>query len=537
MGRDMNRRLAWEARGAALLFVLCVAAAGAASLPSGSLAQTASNTSPNFQGAGGGADSGGFTPKPGNVDTAGWTEQNKAVTVNFSLERADKQLFRGLRREDVELKLNGSPVTLKPDALAKGRDSLGVKVLFMVDRSGSMVDEREGGGADKLRAARDALRQFVAQLGEKDQGALVAFDVDQDEIVRLNGRRELEKGIDRIQTRNKDTKLYDSIRYALNKAKNEDIGIIVFISDGMEDTDEAKAALAGGRLVSYKRGEEQKLSTLARASGIRMYSIAVGEPGNLEMRKGVDFDSLKAISEATNGGFARLVNIPELKAAGSPARMNERLTEKLKDVLEAIKKNWAYAYGLRAALPEMEEGQGELLLNVSADQGDKRYTMPVVYSYTWDKSIGPPIFSPGRVLSPIFIDIKPPIGWSGLAQIYLLLLSPLVLLGLLPSVVNRIAAAREMSRMSQAIEQVGQGSRWQGKLCPNEMGPGSQRFLFKPGDTVLVCPKCNTPHHLSCWEYNQHQCMNRVCEYQFVIPPRVLARHGVVSAGARRQYV
>ena len=305
----------------------------------------------------------------------------------------------------------------------------------------------------------------------------------------------------------------------------------------MEDTKDAQTALAEGRLVSYKRGEEQKLSKLARESGVRMYSVAVGEPGSLVMRKGVDFESLKAISEATNGGFARPVSVADLKAAGSPTRMNERLTEKLKDVLEAMKKDWAFAYGLKAALPDMQEGEGELVLNLSADQGDKRYTLPLVYSYTWDKSIGPPIFKAGRVGAATFIEIKPPINWSGLTQIYLLLLSPLVLLGLLPSVLNRIAAAREMSRMSNAIEQLGHGSRWLNKLCPNEMGPGGQRFLFKSGDTVLVCPKCNTPHHLSCWEYNQHQCMNRVCEYQFVIPARVLARHGIIATETKRQYV
>ncbi|MGB8507012.1 MAG: VWA domain-containing protein [Pyrinomonadaceae bacterium] len=471
------------------------------------------------------------------MDTAGWSEQNKAVTINFSLERADKQLFRGLRTEDVELKLNGSPVLLKPDALSKGRDA---RILFMVDTSGSMVDTREGGGVDKLRAARDALRHIVGQLGEKDQAAIVAFDEEQTELVRLtprSKRSDLERGIDAIETRQKNTKLYDSIRWALDKAKREGIGIVIFISDGMEDTKDAQTALAEGRLVSYKRGEEQKLSKLARESGIRMFSVAVGEPGNLEMRKGVDFDSLKAISEVTNGGFARLVNPSDLKSAGSPAKMNERLTEKLKDVLEATRKDWSFDHALKAALPEMQEGQGELQVNLSADQGDKRVTVPVVYSYTWDKSIGPPIFSPGRVLTPLFIDIKPPVDWPGLTQVYLLLLSPLVLLGLIPSVLNRIAGAREMSRMSNAIEQLGHGSPWLNKLCPNEMGSGTQRFLFKPGDTVLVCPKCQTPHHLSCWEYNQHQCMNRVCEYQFVIPPRVLARHGIASVETKRHYV
>lgn len=532
MGRNMNRKWAWKARGAVGAVLLSAAAA----LPLLALAQTSADKPPDFKPPAAEAPNGGFTLTPGNVDTAGWTDQNKVVTVNFTLERADRQLFRRLRVEDIAVKLNGESVPLKPDALGRGRD---VKVVFMVDRSGSMVDPRESGGADKLRAAREALRHIVTQLDAGDQASIGVFDIEQAEIVPLTSDpRALERGINSIATRHEDTNLYDAIRYALDKARASEARLVVFLSDGMEDTEAAKTALAEGRLVSFKRSHEQQLGRVAREHGIRFFSIAVGEPGSLETLKGVDFNTLKEISGVTNGGYAKLIDVAKLnrQAAGNTLRMTESLTSELKDVLTEMRKLWRSEAALRVALPGLREGQGELQLDLNIEHGDKRVTLPVVYSYTWDKSQGPPIFSPGRLLTPIFIDIKPPIEWTGLTQIYLLLLSPLVLLGLLPSVLNRIAAAREMSRMSHAIEQIGPGSPLQGKLCPNEIGPGGQRFLFKPGDTVLVCPRCHTAHHLSCWEYNQHQCMNRVCEYQFEIPQRVLARHGVV-AGRKGQYV
>lgn len=38
---------------------------------------------------------------------------------------------------------------------------------------------------------------------------------------------------------------------------------------------------------------------------------------------------------------------------------------------------------------------------------------------------------------------------------------------------------------------------------------------FRPGDIVVYCPSCNTPHHEPCWQYQKGRCANgAVCQYQ-----------------------
>lgn len=502
-----------------------------------SFAQSSRDEAPQIDQETGAVTIGGYTLTPGNVDTSGWSEERKSVLVKFSLKLAenDKERFRELSFEKFETKLNDESIALGTNPLM--RDNEPIKVLFMIDRSGSMGAGKKS-GVDKLAAARESLRYFINNLDHPDKAAIYTFNLKQDEMVYLtDDKNRLRTGISGINSAQGDTSLYESIRFALNKAEEKDIQNIVFLSDGKEDTHEADLALREGRLDILKSKNEDELSATARAKNIPVFSIAIGENG-AEGDRGVDYDTLKAISENSNGGTATLIDMANV-TGGSSVRLTQELTEKLKRVLADIKKLLHFDYGVRVPLSNLKEGKGELLLKltvVSSEHPDKQLTFPLVYEYSWNKKKGPPIFTRGKALTPEFIPILTSLAWSGLGQIYLLLLSPLVLLGLLPSVVNRIAVAIEMRRMTNAIQFVGHRSSLGGKQCPNELGPAGQQYVFKVGDSVLVCPRCHTPHHLSCWEYNGHQCMNRVCTYQFVIPSRVLAKYGI-TADPRKQFV
>jgi Mg-chelatase subunit ChlD len=510
---------------------LCSLSLGVTLLPLVSAAQGPTEEAPVIDPKTGAVTIAGYTLTPGNVDTEGWSEQNKSVLVNFSLDRSEERKFRELTVDDVKAGLNDEPVARRPDSLTR-RAKEPVKVLFMIDRSGSMVASSASGGLDKLQAARESLSHILSKLDDNYMAAVVAFDVEQEDIVPLTGDKQiLQRGVGGIVTRNKDTAFYHAIKYALDVARDNNIKNIVFLSDGKEsNTPEAKAAEKGGRLESWKRDREKELGIATRQQGVPVYSIAIGDPNDAS-DSGVDYTSLKNISGASNGGTATLIDIPELnrQSGNNPARANERLTSKLTDVLNEIKKYWSFSYGVRVALPDLQEGEGVLKLDVHVQEGDRLIKLPMEFSYTWDRASGPPIFSRGRVLTPVFINIKPPFIWTSLVQIYFLLLSPLALLGLLPSLAYRVAAARDLRRMSNSIEWVRRGSPHVSRLCPNEGRAGGQRYAIKAGDTVLICPMCNTVHHLSCWEYNQHRCMNRVCEYEFVIPERVLSKFGVTA--------
>lgn len=495
-------------------------------------ASTTASPKPNFEEKEDSVIVEGYTLTPGNVSTVNWPT---SIAVNFSLERSDKQNFRTMSAGDIEAEMNGQSISLKSNALSKGGNSEPIKVLFMIDRSGSMVTAKSSSGINKLEAAQDSLRTFIENLDASDQAMIAAFDETQEVIVPLtNNRSDLYSGITNIKASTaRYTYVYDAIEYAVDKAKQNNIDKVIVLSDGFEDIAEIRPD--DSTYEDYKSQKEDRISRIAREKGIRIFSIAIGAMGDRRTlgNSFVDYDSLKRISDETNGGTATPVDLPDLnyRAGGDRATLKTLLKDKLDSVLVDMKKSFRFAYALNVDMPpDVKEGSGELKLNFKLKEGSKDLKIPLAYSYTWDKESGPPTFKRGKVLSPIFIDTTlPTIDWFGLTQIYILLLSPLALLGVIPLLMSRIAATREMNKMSRAIVTVGRGSSLIGQQCPNETGPWGARYAFKEGDSVVVCPQCSTAHHLSCWDFNQHQCMNRNCEYQFLIPSRVLSRYGIAS--------
>jgi hypothetical protein len=394
----------------------------------------------------------------------------------------------------------------------------------------------------KLQAAKDALHYFVSNLSFDEQAAIYTFDEKQKQDVQLtNNRDDLNSAIDRIEVSDSATKmrtsLYISIKYALEEAKKNGIRHLVVLTDGKEDTKKSRDAYAEGSLPELKAGEEESIGKKAREYGIPIHTIAIGDPSipveysNDRSEEAVDTETLKQISSKANNGLSRFINIPQLGAGKDPKTF---LTDELKDVLMEIKKRAKYNYVQTIVLPDLPEGAGRFLLTVTIEKDRKYIPFTAEYDVFWNKGSGPPISILQRVGRQGLINPKPPIEWSRLTQIYFALFLPLALLALLPSVYGRIALAHEMRRMDHAIEVIRRDSPLQGKQCPNEMGAAGHRYLFREGDTVLICPRCNTAHHLSCWEYNQHSCMNRVCDYQFSIPERLLDKYRVAPEAKKR---
>ena len=84
-------------------------------------------------------------------------------------------------------------------------------------------------------------------------------------------------------------------------------------------------------------------------------------------------------------------------------------------------------------------------------------------------------------------------------------------------------------RLRRAIVKLGGNSALVGVACPNEGTAAGRVYLFKEGDVVLICPNCKTPHHLSCWTFNEHQCMQRTCEVELMVPVTILESHGLTE--------
>lgn len=155
--------------------------------------------------------------------------------------------------------------------------TLQLAVILVVDTSGSMQ------GAP-LEAAKQAARQFVAQLGPNDRASVVAFSDGVRSVVPLTGdAAALTAGIDGL-TAAGATSLYEAVQAAVFIARTSGAPrqAIVFLSDGENDTATSQATEAGSL-------------DIARANGVPIFAIGFGQAA--------DTGYLQRLSAETRGQF------------------------------------------------------------------------------------------------------------------------------------------------------------------------------------------------------------------------------------------
>jgi Mg-chelatase subunit ChlD/Zn ribbon nucleic-acid-binding protein len=457
---------------------------------------------------------------PGNIDT-----KNYPVTVvNFSIEKQDKTLFRQLEYTDVEAQLDNQKIGVGADALSKTAENEPLRILFMIDRSGSMQVGK------KIGAAQDALRHFISQLNPYDEVAISTFGNDADDdgqvlsFTKVENSSLINSAIDGIQARDKRTALYDGVQEATRQAERGKAGIIIFLSDGKEDTDGFNQ-LTTSEQSDEKRRRETNLGNSLNQKGIRFFAVAIGDP-DANNQGYVDQLTLENISKLSSGE-TKLVNMTEInrEADGNSETSRNMIAGLLKTSLAEIKKSFKFAYALRLNLPRssMKE-RGELKLIFNVGDGNKKWVLDTTYPYTMGSN-GIPVFGKPEVGVPVFIATVTTLNLDSLSLIYLLLLAPLLLFAAVPRVINRISTYSDLRKVNQAITTIRRGSNLIGTQCPNESGNWGKRFAFRENDTIIVCPNCSTPHHLICWEENKFQCMSRVCGNRYEIPANILVKY------------
>jgi Mg-chelatase subunit ChlD len=467
----------------------------------------------------------GYSLKPTGLATNEWPN----LRIDFSIERADQTIFKNLTLADVSAKIDGADVrTTVGDLEQKESQSSGVLVLL--DGSGSMA----GSGVDKLTAAKQSLKTLVDKLDANERVGLIVFDEEPRLLTSPTADKEqVKREIDSFTIRkdkSRFTRLYDAVRVGLEKAKENHVKNLLIISDGWEDTPETRS-LSPAQLQSFKTEREQKLTGYSRENDIRVFTVAIGNERG-EGLSYVDRTALDNISKGAYGGSAAYIELtPDL---GTAALQESFLLSRLQKTLNDLRQSFGYSFSLTLRLDQSAQARGdEHKLWVGFTVGDNpRVQLPIEYTYVLPAE-GVPIVKEMKVQPAIFIQSAPrTVTWQQLLFIYLVLLSTLIVLGFLPSVMKVLLRGNESVRLRKAIVTVQPASSLIGVACPNEGTEGGRLYLLKEGDVVLVCPSrtCNhTPHHLSCWAFNEHRCMQRNCETVLVVPDAVLEKHGLLE--------
>jgi Mg-chelatase subunit ChlD len=513
-----------------LLALVCLAASGLSPFVVAQESGT-SGSQPTLSSSSGEVNKAGFSLKPTGLSTGEWP----TLRLDFSIERGDRTSFRNLKLADVEPKVDGQSTRVNDgDLVLKTNEA--ASILLLLDGSGSMASS---GGVAKLAAAKEAMKTLIDNLVSGDKICLVVFDEEARTILPVTADKELAKReIENFTIRKENsryTRLYDAVKYALVEAQKSGIKNILLISDGWEDTPDTRNLLGKPtELAAYKEEQEQFITQESRRTDTRIFTVAIGD----EKGKGlnyVDRTALGNISKGANGGLGVYIEITA--TTGNQALKQDFLLNRLQQTLEELRKFFRYGYSLTIhASDTAQRDAQEHKLWVGFTVGENpRVQLPVEYTYAWATASGPPVVKAVKFPSPIFIQSAPrSVRWQQLFVIYLALLSVLAILGFVPALGRKLAGGGQALKLHKSVVVVGARSPLIGSVCPNEGRGSGGQYLIKADDVVLVCPdpRCQTPHHLSCWRFNDHHCMKRICNYELVVPANVLEKFGLMERNA-----
>ena len=512
----------------------------------------AAQTDPAVQGIQTPGDQAGFSLKTaGGIEPYNWGTANPIMRFNFSIERSDRTLFNGLAPGNVRAAIDepepivgqDGRVTQPPGGVAipihpgdlQITSAGSVSVMLVIDGSGSMVTQRSGQSIDKLSAAKAAIYDFLDGLHADDKVAIIAFDDAPRFIFALNASKSAAKtAVANFAIRQpgaKYTALYDSMKFAVEKARDLGVHHIVFLTDGMEDTLRFNR-LDPSHKDAYRLEREREIASLAHTGDVHIYTIGIGDrnakPSDMAF---VDFDTLSRISKQTAQLDANYVNLPKLarENQNNPAGFHASLVAQLKSILTEISKAFHFDYTLvlrpiRSTLPQ--DGTSHMVTVVCSLE---KVQLPVRFSFVWSRGSDTPEISAPHVGKPIFYKLDQKANPVTLITVCLIFFSILILMALIPPLLLWMAKRKQVSVANQAVITVGDRSPHIGKECPNELSHLGRDYLIKKGDVIVVCPnpECETAHHVGCWHLGDDMCWVRTCKRYVPIDPMLLDAQGV----------
>jgi hypothetical protein len=478
-----------------------------------------------IDGADGEVRAGDHSLKIAGVDTSAWP----ALRIDFSIANRAEAPFDALRASNVAARHDGAEIPVGEGDLVLQRGGP-TSVLLMLD--GSLSMKSGGPGISKLGAARGALLTFVEKMGPKDRAAFGVFAESTRLLVPFTSdKKALTDAIATFMpnpAESRYTRLYDGVEWSIREASRAGVRNVVLMSDGWEDTPESRELMKDAPAWAARKAErEAKLAELSRGTGVRVFTIALGDRQGTGLAY-VDHQALTNVSKGSDGGTSDYVDLPELdrKAKGDLEAYKRLFLETLGAVFAGIGGRMRYDYSLTLRLPDGPRDDRDHVVDMEFVVGKER--LPAVVTYTWrGTAIDAPVVTSRRVLPGILIST--PAAEATRPRLTVVFAFLLALLGALAAAgrLGRLIHRRTDTRAGASVVSVSPRSALVGRECPNERDGFGGTFAIKAGDAVVVCDGCGTAHHAGCWHMNRDTCWNRACEHEAAISPDVARRYEI----------
>lgn len=194
----------------------------------------------------------------------------------------------GIDPETIQIYENGqlmTPTNVQGGGVQVGSEPIPVTTILVIDISGSMDKN------DKIDAAKNAAKAYVAQMRPGDQAGLITYDTKVYVVQPVTGDTAvLTAAIDGLQT-GSDTAMYDALIVAEKELETiSGRKAIIVLSDGLDNQSSNTA--------------EDVIANVGE-SGVTISAIGFGDV-SASGQFGLDEEALKSLSERTGGvyGFA-----------------------------------------------------------------------------------------------------------------------------------------------------------------------------------------------------------------------------------------
>ncbi|HEX5368562.1 MAG TPA: VWA domain-containing protein, partial [Dehalococcoidia bacterium] len=231
------------------------------------------------------------------------TPGSLSVTVN-AIDGQGRSL-ENLMPSNFRASLNDSQLEIK-DVQASATQGKPVSVLMLVDTSGSMY-------GDRIDQSRNAINDFISQLGPNDRVAITSFASS---VTPLQGfttdHAALSAAVDKLEARG-ETALYDAVVAATKSMATETTSqrLILLLSDGNDTISSAQktaslsaAKAAGVGFIAVGLGSDidsQYLDLLAQSSG--GHFLAAPTPDDLR-------NSYNDLAQSIRSQYTLTINVP-----------------------------------------------------------------------------------------------------------------------------------------------------------------------------------------------------------------------------------